>query len=127
MAVLRLRTHPAETLIGVFDTSFMPKRGSHSWGLDKFFSHAAKAMRTGLELSLLTVIATHSRRTIALDATQTSPSLSKSSTGPGYSRIDFYLEQITDLLEPFSHHSIHSFSTFHSSAKSFFVTPRIIL
>lgn len=99
MVVLRLRAHPAETLIGVFDTSFIPKSGRRSWGLDKFFSHAAKAMRTGLELSLLAVIATQSRRTIALDATQTPPGLSKNSTGPSYSRIDFYLEQITDLLE----------------------------
>lgn len=98
LVLLRLRTHPAETVIGVFDTSFLPKSGKHTYGLDKFFSHAAKAIRTGLEVSLLGVIATESRRAIALDATQTPPGLSRRATGPRYSRIDFYLEQLTDCL-----------------------------
>lgn len=98
LVLVRLRTHPQETIIGVFDTSFLPKSGKHTWGLDKFFSHAAKAIRTGLEVSLLGVIATESRRAIALDATQTPPGLSSDATGAHYSRIDFYLEQLTDCL-----------------------------
>ncbi len=99
LVLLRLRAHPDETLIGVFDTSFLPKSGKHTWGLDKFFSHAAKAVRTGLEVSLLGVIAIESRRALALDATQTPPGLSSKTTGAAYSRIDFYLEQITDVLD----------------------------
>lgn len=99
LVLLRLRAHPDEPVIGVFDTSFLPKSGKKTWGLDKFFSHAAKAIRTGLEVSLLGVIATESRRAIALDATQTPPGLSTEVTGPAYSRIDFYLEQLTDCLD----------------------------
>ena len=99
LALLGLRAHPDETVIGAFDTSFLPKSGKHTYGLDKFFSHAAKAIRTGLEVSLLGVIATESRRAVALDATQTPPGLSTKATGPQYSRIDFYLEQLTDCLD----------------------------
>ena len=98
LALVRLSAHPDETIIGVFDTSFLPKSGKRTYGLDKFFSHAAKAMRTGLEVSLLGVIATESRRARALDATQTPPGLSTGEHRPVYSRIDFYLEQLTDCL-----------------------------
>lgn len=103
LVLLRLRAHPGETLIGVFDTSFLPKSGGQTYGLDKFFSHAAKAIRTGLEVSILGVIATESRRAFAIDATQTPPGLSTKATGPQYSRIDFYLEQLTDCLTHLPH------------------------
>ncbi len=99
LVLLRLGTHPGETLIGVFDTSFLPKSGKKTYGLDKFFSPLAKSIRTGLEVSLLGVVATESRRAFVLDATQTPPGLSTKATGPNYSRIDFYLEQITDVLD----------------------------
>jgi len=98
-ALLEVRRHPDERLIGVFDTSFLPKSGKKTYGLDKFFSAAAEAVRTGLEVSLLGVIAVESRRAWGLDATQTPPGLSTEEAA-SYSRIDFYLEQITDCLEP---------------------------
>lgn len=103
LVLLRLRAHPDEPIIGVFDTSFLPKSGKQTYGLDKFFSSAAKAVRTGLEVSLLGVIAVSSRRAVGLDATQTPPGLSTEETAEDdasrYSRIDFYLEQITDCLD----------------------------
>lgn len=99
LVIMRLQAHPDEPLIGVFDTSFLPKSGKKTYGLDKFFSSAAKAIRTGLEVSLLGIVATVSRRSWALDATQTPPGLSTKETGVAYSRIDFYLEQITDCLD----------------------------
>ncbi len=102
LIVLRLRRHPEEAIIGVFDCSFLPKSGKKTYGLDKFFCHAAKAMRTGLEVSLLGCIAVGSRRAFSIDATQTPPGLSTKQTGPQYSRIDFYLEQITDCLDRLS-------------------------
>ncbi len=37
LVLLGLRAHPGETLIGVFDTSFLPKSGKRTYGLDKFF------------------------------------------------------------------------------------------
>lgn len=78
--------------------SFLPKSGKRTWGLDTFFSHAAQAIRTGLEVSILGVVATRSRRAFALDATETPPGLSTGAHTPAYSRIDFYLEQVTDCL-----------------------------
>lgn len=98
LVVLRLQAHPDEPLIGVFDTSFLPKSGKKTYGLDKFFSATARAVRTGLEVSIVGVIATVSRRTIALDATQTPPGLSRQEHTPRYGRLDFYLEQLTDIL-----------------------------
>lgn len=96
LVLLRLRRHPSETMIGVFDASFLPKSGTCTPGLGKFFSSAAGAVRTGLEVSVLGIVATASRRTFALDATQTPPHLSEKKEG--YSRVDFYLEQVLDLL-----------------------------
>ena len=98
LVVLRLRAQPDEPVIGVFDTSFLPKSGKKTWGLDKFFSSTAQAVRTGLEVSLVAVIATVSRRTIALDAVQTPAGLSRQEHTPRYGRLDFYLEQLTDIL-----------------------------
>lgn len=97
LIVLRLRVHPAETLIGVFDASFLPKSGTKTYGIDQFFSSTARAVRSGLEVAILAVIAPVSRRTYALDATQTPPGLAQLANA-AYTRIDFYLEQVTDLL-----------------------------
>ena len=97
LTIVRLRYHPAEPMIGVFDCSYLPKSGTKTYGLDRFFSHVAKARRPGLEVSILGCIAVLSRRVWTLDATQTPPGLSEQSAAP-YSRIDFYLEQILDCL-----------------------------
>ncbi|GAB5521725.1 MAG: hypothetical protein RhofKO_39760 [Rhodothermales bacterium] len=93
LVLLRLTLHPRETHIAVFDTSFLPKAGKRTYSLDKFFSHAAKTMCTGLEVSLLGVIGVESRRTVALDATQTPSGLSRRTEDQKYSRIDFYLHR----------------------------------
>jgi hypothetical protein len=101
LVLVRLRRHPDEQVIGVFDASFLPKSGECTYGLDKFFSSAAGAVRKGLEVSVLGVVTTASQRTFALDATQTPPDLpGKQSEENGcYSRVDFYLEQVLDCLE----------------------------
>lgn len=96
LTVLRLRRHPEEPVIGVFDCSFLPKSGRETWGLDQFFSSLAGRSKKGMEVSVLGVVATESRRAFGVDATQTPPDLSKSEAD-GYSRVDFYLEQIIDL------------------------------
>ena len=96
LIAFRLRHHPEEPVIGVFDCSFLPKSGTETWGLDRFFSSLAGKSKRGLEVSVLGLVATESRRAFGVDATQTPPDLSKSGTG-GYSRVDFYLEQIIDL------------------------------
>ena len=89
LMLLRLRRHPDETMIGGSPgCSFLPKSGKQTYGLDKFFSSAAGAVRTGLEVSMLGVVTPTSRRTFALDATQTPPGLSKKQE-EGYSRVDY--------------------------------------
>jgi hypothetical protein len=96
LTVCRLRRHPEEPVIGVFDCSFLPKSGTETWGLDQFFSSLAGRSRKGLEVSMLGVVATKSRKALGIDATQTPPDLPADQTD-GYSRVDFYLEQIIDL------------------------------
>jgi hypothetical protein len=98
LIVFRLRHHPEEPVIGVFDCSFLPKSGTETWGLDQFFSSLAGRSKQGLEVSVLGIVATGSRRAFGVDATQTPPDLSTDRTG-GYSRVDFYLEQIIDLYD----------------------------
>jgi len=98
LTVFRLRRHPKEPIIGVFDCSFLPKSGTQTWGLDQFFSSLAGRSKQGLEVSILGIVATESRRAFGVDATQTPPDLSKSEAD-GYSRVDFYLEQIIDLYD----------------------------
>lgn len=96
LVVVRMRRHPDEPLLGVFDCSFLPKSGTETYGIDRFFSSALGRAQRGLEVSILGVIATQSRRAFGLDATQPPAGLSTRESGP-YSRVDFYLEQILDL------------------------------
>lgn len=100
LSVLRLRMHPRETLIGVFDCTLLPKSGRHTYGLDRFFCTTHHRTQRGLEISLLGVVAVESRRTTLLDATQTPAGLSVPATkaAVSYTRMDFYLEQATDVL-----------------------------
>ncbi len=102
ITIMQLSHHRDEAMIGVFDASFLPKSGKRTYGLDKFFSSLAGASRYGLEVSILACIATVSRRVWTLDVTQTPPGLSQKVTAP-YNRMDFYLEQITDLLGKLPH------------------------
>jgi len=95
LVIFRLRRHPAEPLIGAFDCTYLPKSGKKTWGLGRFFSSAAGKNKRGLEVSILGAITTKSREPVGLDATQT-PSIA-ASTGAGYSRVDFYCEQLLDL------------------------------
>jgi hypothetical protein len=99
LVLVRLSRHPKEPVIGVFDCSFLPKHGSATYGIDRFFSARTARAERGLEVSILGVVATESRRAFGLDATQTPPALS-AHEGTGYSRVDFYLEQIQDLRAP---------------------------
>jgi hypothetical protein len=95
LVIFRLRRHPVEPMIGAFDCTFLPKSGKKTWGLGHFFSSAAGKNKRGLEVSILGAITTESREPVGLDATQT-PSISAGEKG-GYSRVDFYCEQLLDL------------------------------
>ena len=98
LIVFRLRRHPEEPIIGAFDCTFLPKSGTETWGLGQFFSSLAGKPRKGLEVSVLGIVATSSRRAFGIDATQT-PSDLPTGEENRYSRVDFYLEQIIDLYD----------------------------
>jgi len=86
-------------VIAAIDCSFISKAGKATFGLDKFWSGVANRNKTGLEISLLALIEVCSGTAWSLDVTQTPSGLSaKEGQGKTYTRIDFYLEQIMDLL-----------------------------
>lgn len=95
LAVVRRALHPRERLIGVFDATFLPKSGTKTWGLDRFFCSAAGAARKGLEVSLVGVVGVESRRAFALGAQQTPAGLGG---GEGLNRMDTYLAQVVACL-----------------------------
>ncbi len=105
LTILRLRRHPKEALIGVFDCTFLPKSGTETWGIDHYFSSAAGRSKRGQEVSILGVVATESREAFGIDAAQTPAGLSSNNSSEEYSSeeyssVDFYIEQIQDLHGP---------------------------
>lgn len=86
-------------IIAAIDCSFISKAGKATFGLDKFWSGVANRNKKGLEISLLALIDVISATAWSLDVTQTPADLSsKEGQREEYTRIDFYLEQIMDLL-----------------------------
>jgi hypothetical protein len=86
-------------VIAAIDCSYIPKAGKVTYGLDRFWSGVAGRAKQGLELSVLSLIDVLSGTAWTLDATQTPPDLSsREGNGQEYTRVDFYLEQILDLL-----------------------------
>lgn len=73
------------------DTSFIPKSGKRTYGLDKFFNSCAGRAQRGLELSLLSLIDVERHTAYALSARQTPPALKENET-----RIDFYLQHLRE-------------------------------
>lgn len=89
----------SDTVIAAMDCSYLSKAGKKTFGLDYFFSGVAGRNKKGLELSLLCLIDVNKEKAWTLDATQTPANLtSKQGDENNYTRIDFYLEQILDLL-----------------------------
>ena len=101
LAVLALApTDPGRSesrLIGAIDCTFVGKTGKNTYGLDRFWSSCHNSNRRGLEVSVLALIRPESSEAFPLDAAQTPPGLAKAEESD-YSRIDFYLEQVTDCL-----------------------------
>ena len=82
----------------MFDCSFLPKSGTETWGIDRFFSSLAGRPKQGLSAEVLGIVAAESRRAFGVDATQTPSDLSTDQEN-GYARVDFSLEQIRDLAD----------------------------
>jgi len=90
---------PGGELLGVLDCSFIPKAGKKTFGLDKFWSGVANTAKRGLEITVLGVIDVATASAWTLDVTQTPSGLSKKETEKGgYTRLDFYIEQVLDCL-----------------------------
>lgn len=86
-------------IIAAIDCSYIPKAGKCTFGLDYYFSGAAGCNKKGLEVSLLSLIDVQKAKAWALDIIQTPAKLSaKQGDISQYTRIDFYLEQVVDLL-----------------------------
>jgi len=81
-------------VIAAFDCSYIPKSGSKTYGLDRFWSGCMNRAVKGLELSLVCLIHVDTKKAWALDAMQTPPGLSKKEKDEGKTRIDFYLSQL---------------------------------
>ena len=81
-------------VIAAFDCSFIPKAGSKTFGLDRFWSGCLNRAVKGLELSLICLIDVNSRKAWALDAIQTPADLSQKENDNSRTRIDFYIDQI---------------------------------
>ena len=89
----------AHEIIGAIDCSYLPKSGKKTFGLDSFYSGVAGRNKKGLEISLLCLINVEKAKAWALDVVQTPAKLSTKEGGiKQYTRINFYLEQILDLL-----------------------------
>jgi hypothetical protein len=83
--------------IGVVDCSFVPKSGTKTFGLDKFWSSCAGKAQRGLEVSVLACVNTLTKECFALEASQTPPAITQQDDKP-YSRLSWYLEQLADCL-----------------------------
>jgi len=83
------------------DTSFIPKSGKLTYGLDKFFDSCRGRAVKGLEVSLLSLIDVERHTAYALSVKQTPPSLSTQTksapkTSAPVTRVDFYLEHLRE-------------------------------
>jgi len=81
-------------VIAAFDCSFIPKAGSKTFGIDRFWSGCMNRAVKGLELSLVCLIDVGAKKAWALDGAQTPSGLSKKETDESKTRIDFYLDQL---------------------------------
>lgn len=85
--------------IAAIDTSFIPKSGKKTYGLDRFFNTCLRKSRRGLELSLLALIDVQSRHAYTLSACQT-PAFPRAKTDPPQSqrRLSHYIAHFKDNL-----------------------------
>jgi hypothetical protein len=87
----------SKTVVAAIDCSYISKSGKKTYGIDKFWSGVAKRSKKGLEISLVSLIETDTGQAWSLDVRQTPANLSgKEGTAQDYTRVDFYLEQMTD-------------------------------
>ena len=87
---------PQKEIIAAFDCSYIPKSGSKTFGIDRFWSGCMNRAIKGLELSLVCLIDVATEKAWALNARQTPAGLSKKENDSTKTRIDFYLGQLKE-------------------------------
>ena len=97
-ALVGLASGP-DALIGAIDCTFLPKSGTETYGLDRFWSGAAGRTERGLEASVMALIRTDSGEAFAVGARQTPSGLTdQKESNASRTRVDFYMEQLTGYL-----------------------------
>ena len=76
----------------VIDASFIPKSGTHTYGLERFWNSCHRRSEKGLEVSLLAWLDITGTCAYGLSVEQTPPS--DKTSEPQGTRIDAYLEQL---------------------------------
>jgi hypothetical protein len=100
-------TGEENSFIVAADCTFLPKNGSQTYGLDRFWSGTANRTQRGLEASVVALVHTDSGRAFTLGADQTPPSLSEETGGGEGSRMSFYTRQLSDYLKRLPDNKIH--------------------
>ena len=104
LEIMNLHDVQLQPVIGAVDCSFIPKAGKFTYGKDNFWSGATSCNKKGLEVSLFSLIDVSTGKAWALDITQTPPNLSqKEGSSNEYTRMNFYTEQMSDLLPQLEH------------------------
>ncbi|MFT6709276.1 MAG: hypothetical protein ACJATF_004142 [Flavobacteriales bacterium] len=85
--------------IAALDCSYIPKAGSKTFGIDRFWSGCANRAIKGLELSLVCLIDVKKKKAWALDAAQTPSKLSEKENDSSKTRIDFYMDQLLKCMD----------------------------
>lgn len=85
---------PTSTIIAAQDTSFIPKSGKKTYGLDHFFNACAGRAERGLEVSTLAVVDVTRNCAYTLAVAQTPPQQELAKADKEFSRVDFYLAQL---------------------------------
>lgn len=76
------------------DTSFAPKSGKRTYGLDHFFNGTSSRAERGLEVSLISLVDVTQNQALALSAEQTPAQPNRKKTEKTNTRIDFYLAHL---------------------------------
>ena len=77
----------------VIDASFIPKSGTHTYGLDRFWNSRHRRSEKGLEVSAIAVLDLTDNCAYGLSVEQTPPTSDKTAEAQG-TRIDAYPEQL---------------------------------
>lgn len=94
---------PHQHWIAAADCSFINKSGKRTYGLDKFWSGHYNREKLGLEISAVGLIEVNTKQAYMLQVKQTPAGLGKVQ---GQSRVDFYMEQLQQVLPQLYHHGV---------------------